>query len=94
MPDLEALSREFKEKGLVVLAISDEEETKVKTFVQEARYTFPVLLDQGRKVSELFQVEGIPKTFIYNREGRLAAQSVDMRTRGQFLALLAQAGVE
>jgi hypothetical protein len=55
--------------------------------------TYPILLDPGRKVNDLFRVEGIPKTFIYDREGKLVAQSIDMRTRKQFLGMIAQAGI-
>ncbi len=94
MPDLEALYQEFKGKGLVVLAVSDEDRAKVEPFVAEKKYTFPVLLDAGRKVSEQLRIEGIPKTFLYDRAGKLAAQSIDMRTRGQFLKLLAKAGLQ
>jgi hypothetical protein len=45
-------------------------------------------------VNELFQIEGIPKTFVYDRNGKLVAQSIDMRTRRQFLEMLAQAGLK
>lgn len=89
MPDLEALSKRFKD--LVVLAISDETMDKVKPFIAEKGYTYPVLLDPGRKVNELYRVDGIPKSFIYNREGQLVAQAIDMRTMGQFEKLLKQA---
>ena len=92
MPDLEALYNRFKDQGLVILAISDEEADKVQPFITERKITYPVMLDPGRKVNELFQVEGIPKSFVYNREGKLVAQSIDMRTQGQFLQMLAQAG--
>jgi hypothetical protein len=37
---------------------------------------------------------GIPKTFIYDRSGKLVAESIDMRTRNQFLQMLAQAGLQ
>jgi hypothetical protein len=37
---------------------------------------------------------GIPKTFIYDHSGKLAAQSIDVRTRKQFLAMQAQAGLD
>ena len=39
-------------------------------------------------------VEGIPKSFVYDREGKLVAQSIDMRTRNQFQEMLAEAGLE
>jgi len=94
MPDLEALYQQFKDQGLVILAISDEDAGKVKPFIAERKVTYPILLDPGRKVNELFQIEGIPKTFVYDRNGKLVAQSIDMRTRRQFLEMLAQAGLK
>jgi len=94
MPDLETLYQQFKDQGLVILAISDEDAGKVKPFVAQQKVTYPILLDPGRKVNELFQIEGIPKTFVYDRSGKLVAQSIDMRTRRQFLEMLAQAGLK
>jgi peroxiredoxin len=94
MPDLEALYRQFKGQGLVILAISDEDAGKVRPFIAEQKVTYPILLDRGRKVNELFQIEGIPKTFVYDRNGKLVAQSIDMRTRRQFLEMLGQVGLK
>jgi peroxiredoxin len=94
LPDLEALYQRFGPQGFVVLAISDEEAAKVKPFVAQQKLTYPVLLDQGRKVNDLFQVQGIPKTFVYNRAGKLVAESIDMRTQRQFLEMLKLAGLE
>ena len=94
MPDLEALYNRFKDKGLIVLAISDEDASKVAPFIAEHHYTYPILLDPGSKVHQLFVVQGIPKSFLYNREGHLAAEAIDMRTMNQFLALLDQAGMQ
>jgi peroxiredoxin len=94
MPDLDALYGKFKGQGFVVLAISDEEAAKVSPYLAEHKVSYPVLLDPGRKVNDLFIVEGIPKSFVYDRSGRMVAQSIDMRTRSQFLAMLAQAGLQ
>jgi thiol-disulfide isomerase/thioredoxin len=94
MPDLDALYNKFKDQGLVVLAISDEETAKVSPYLAEHKVSYPVLLDPGRKVNDLFVVEGIPKSFVYDRSGKMVAQSIDMRTRSQFLAMLAQAGLQ
>jgi peroxiredoxin len=94
MPDLETLYGRFGSKGLVVLGISDEEAAKVGPFIRERKISFPVVLDPGRKVNEEFVVEGIPKSFVYDREGKLVAQSIDMRTQKQFLEMLGKAGLE
>ena len=95
MPDLEALYNRFKDQGFVILAISEDEETpKVGPFIAEHKITYPILLDPGSKVNNLFEVEGIPKSFVYDRDGKLVAQSIDMRTQRQFLEMLAQAGLQ
>jgi peroxiredoxin len=94
LPDLETLSTRFKDQGLVILAISDEDAAKVKPFIAARNLQFPILLDPGRKVNELFQIEGIPKSFVYDRGGKLVAQSIDMRTMRQFLEMLSRAGLQ
>ena len=94
MPDLDALYNKYKDQGFVVLAISDEEAAKVSPFISEHRISYPVLLDPGRKVNDAFIVEGIPKSFVYDRSGKMVAQSIDMRTRNQFLEMLSQAGLQ
>ena len=94
IPDLEALYKRFKGQGLVVLGISDEAAAKVRPFVRNEKIKYPVLLDPGRKVNKLYSVAGIPMSFVYDRSGKLVAESMDMRTRKQFLAMLAEAGLK
>ena len=94
MPDLEALYKQFEPQGLVILGISDDDPEKVREFVQKQGTTYPVLLDAGSKVNELLHIQGIPKTFVYNREGKIVAESIDMRTRGQVLEMLGRAGIK
>jgi peroxiredoxin len=94
MPDLQALYDKYKDQGFVVLSISDEEALKVAPFIGEQKISYPVLLDPGNTVHKLYQVDGIPKSFVYDREGKLVAQSIDMRTKSQFQAMLTQAGLQ
>ena len=67
---------------------------KVRSYLADKNYTYPLLLDPGRKVNEMFVVEGIPKSFVYNREGKLTGQAHDMRTLGQFMQMLHEAGLK
>ena len=94
MPDMEKLYRRFSSKGLVVLAVSDEKRETVEDFLKKQDYTFPVLLDPDRKVNSAFGIEGIPNSFLFDREGKLVGQSIDMRTERQFLEMLKSAGLE
>ena len=94
MPDMQALHERLGPRGLVVLAISDEDAAKVQEFIAEKKYTYPILLDPDKKVHELFSAEGIPKSFVFDREGKLVATAMDRRTMGQFVAMLKAAGLE
>ncbi len=94
MPDLDKLYREFGNKGFVVLAISDEDRPTVEGYLAKQKYTFPVLLDPDRKVHTAFDVDGIPKSFLFDRTGKLVAQTIDMRTESQFREMLKRAGLE
>ena len=94
MPDLERLYQRFKTQGLTILAISDEDAAEVKPYIEQGKYGYPILLDPGRIVNERFRIQGIPKSLVYDRTGKLVAQSADMRTMGQFLEMLAQAGLK
>jgi peroxiredoxin len=93
MPDLDSIYTHFQSQGLVILSISDEDAFKVGSFLAPANYHPPVLLDPDGKVAKEFHVDGIPKSFVFDREGKLVAQSIDMRTQRQFLNMLARAGL-
>ncbi len=94
IPDLGVLYARFQERGFAILAISDEEAGKVAAFAKEQNIKYPILLDTGRRVHDLFGVEGIPKSFVYDRDGKIVATAIDMRTQQQFLGMLAKAGLD
>jgi len=93
MPDLDAIYTHFQSQGLVILSLTDEESFKVSDFLGASGYHPPVLLDEGGKVAKEFHVDGIPRSFVFNREGKLVTQSIDMRTQRQFINMLGDAGL-
>jgi thiol-disulfide isomerase/thioredoxin len=90
MPDLDALYTHFQPQGLVVLSITDEEAFKVASTVGSWNYHPPILLDPEGKVHKLFHVEGIPRSYVFNRDGKLVAIGIDQRTQRQFLEMLSK----
>ncbi|WP_263410479.1 TlpA disulfide reductase family protein [Terriglobus tenax] len=94
MPDLQAIYDHFKSQGLVILSVSDEDSMKVAQYIGGAGFSYPILLDPGHKVATQYSVNGIPQTFVFNREGKLVARATDMRTQRQFLTMLAAAGLK
>ena len=91
MPDLDKLQARFGQQGLVVLSISDEDQTKVAPFIASSGYRPTVLLDPGDTVHKEFHIEGIPKTYLIDRDGKLLGETIDQSTERQFLELLAKA---
>jgi len=94
MADLDAIYTHFQPEGLVVLSISSEDPFKVGSFLQGTHYHPTVLLDGGSKVAKQFHVEGIPRTFVFDADGKRVAEATDMRTQHQFLRMLASAGLK
>ncbi len=71
IPIIEKLHREFKDKGLVVLGINDEDRATVEEFVKEKKITFPILMDREGKVAQSYKVEAIPRVILINKEGKI-----------------------
>lgn len=71
MPSLNALHGEFKDSGLVVLAVSiDSSEEPVKSFISEKRLTVPVLMDPEKEVCfDDYAVFALPTTFQIDADG-------------------------
>ncbi len=81
MPGLEVLHQQFTGENFVLLTISvDYEGLKVvQGFVNKNRYTFPVLLDPNGETLDLFEVKGIPTTFIIDRNGMVIGRAIGPR---------------
>jgi peroxiredoxin/outer membrane lipoprotein-sorting protein len=73
MPEVEKLHRDFKDKGLAVFGVNDEEAAEAREFVQKNGYTFPTLLDEGSALSDQYGVTAIPQALIIDRDGKVFA---------------------
>lgn len=88
MPDLDWIYTHFQPQGLVVLEITDEDTFTVGPFITNAGYHLPVLTDPGGLVAKQFHVTGVPRTFLFDRDGKLLGESIDECTQRQFLDML------
>jgi thiol-disulfide isomerase/thioredoxin len=99
MGDLDAIYTHLNGQGLVVLSINIDDQSasdpmKVPTAISQMGYHPPVLLDPGAKTAAKFHVDGgIPKSFVFDRDGKLVATAIDMRTQRQFLNMIALGGI-
>lgn len=93
MPTIEKLHKTYKDKGLVVLGVNDEEPEVVRGFYKKNDVTFPTATDKPGAVSEHYGITAVPTTIIYDRKGKIVAQLVGTRKEQQFLRLLRKAGL-
>src|ERR1039458_4349412 len=94
MTDLDLIYTHYQSQGLVILSLTNEITLTVNTYLSDKEYHPPVLLDDGGKVAKEFHVDGLPRSFVFDREGKLVAEAIDMRTQRQFFAMLAVAGLQ
>jgi peroxiredoxin len=67
---LETIYREHQGNGLHVLAVNlGESEATVRDWVVEASLTFDIVLDEQHVLESLYQLRGVPSTFIVDPDG-------------------------
>jgi peroxiredoxin len=80
MPSMQVLYDRFRGRGLQFAAVDIMEEgADISEFLEYFDLNFPVLLDTNGSVSENYEVEAIPTTYIIDRDGSIIAQAVGSR---------------
>lgn len=84
IPHLTELQKKFKDKGVILIGITDEPLGKVKPFVEKMgdKMDYHVAIDKDGKTMkgymEAYEVQGIPHAFIVDKEGRVVWQGHPM----------------
>jgi|SRR5882672_7121233 len=73
MPQLEKLHREYKNKGVIILGIDDEEAEVTQDYLKRHGYTFNTLIDSEKQMSRLYRINAIPQSFFITKDGKIAA---------------------
>jgi thiol-disulfide isomerase/thioredoxin len=80
MPSMEALYQRFKNSGLEFAAVDImEKEPDVGAYIKQNNINFPIALDADGNVSKNYRIQGIPATFIINRNGKIILSAVGAR---------------
>ena len=74
VPELQALHSELESRGLKVVGVSVDasgSEDAIRSFAQEFGMTYTILLDPGETVSSMFRIQGVPASFLIDRDGKV-----------------------
>lgn len=70
MPAMQASYDRLRDKGFLVLAVNELEDTeKVRDHIRTYGHTFPVLLDRDNKVANMYGVFGLPVSIFIDEAG-------------------------
>jgi len=75
IPHLNELAEEFADRPVRFIAISNEEQDIVESFLERREMKSWVGLDNQNATFDAYRVSGIPRTFIVDREGTLVART-------------------
>jgi peroxiredoxin len=75
MPSMERLYREFKGRGLEIIAVNvKEKRPDALAFYRKLQLSYPVVLDFEGEVGLLYGAFGLPLTYLIDRNGTLLAR--------------------
>lgn len=94
MPVLQDYHSRFSGQGLTVLGVNfDEPREDVAAFQRELNLTFPLLLDPGGAVQDLYRIRGYPSTFVVDRDGMISTVHIGVLAESQVQEYLQQVGI-
>jgi len=66
--------QEYKDKGLLIVAISvDEDKKDMEKFLKEHAVTFTIVRDAEQKLVESVNIEAMPTSFLLDGQGKIVA---------------------
>jgi peroxiredoxin len=95
MPLLQDRYQRWQREGFVVLAVNfDEPREQVEAYGQELNLEFPLVLDPGGHIQQLYEVRGYPSSYLVDREGLIREVHIGLMSESQLDEMLALVGLE
>ena len=91
IPWLNQMRAKYGDRGLVVIGVNvDKDGEDAARFLREVPIDFDVVYDPAGALAARYGVEGMPSTYVYSRDGKLAARHLGFQNakRPEYEALL------
>ena len=78
MPELESLWQQYRDQGLVIVAIAADrgDVAVVREFSEKNGLTFPVLHDADGLVRNRYEVMALPMSYVIGRDGKISGRAI------------------
>ena len=80
MPDLQKLHEKRKDLVVIGIAMDYKDPQYVLSFAEDLLVTFPIVLGDPKIAAQIGKLQGLPTTYLYSPQGKLAAQNVGALT--------------
>lgn len=86
IPGFVELQKKYGKDGLVIVGVSLDEDgpSVVKPFMKRYKINYPIVMGDEKVVEAFGGIEGIPTTFIIDREGRIVNKHVGFAAKAVF----------
>ncbi len=88
LPDVEAISKQYSSKGLVVIGVSEDNGDSVlndvSRFAAKHGLTYQIVVDNNDIANAYGNINAIPTSFIVNKAGKIVDQWVGLRNKSFF----------
>ena len=88
IPDLVAIKESRKDVQVIGIAMEFQDDKQVMQFADGMFVNYPIVLGDRKISASIGPVDGLPTTFIYDPQGRLAERHVGKITRKQIERLI------
>ncbi len=90
-PETESYYQKLQKEGLEILAINVKQPKEAsEKFKEQFGATFPMLIDEEGKISDLYKVEELPTNFFIDKEGKIIRKIVGWVSEQQAEVILKQ----
>lgn len=77
LPSMERFYKQFKDRGVEILAVSEDTDPgAVRRMVAARDLTFPILMDENKRVFNLYRATGVPETHLLGKDGRVHGSQI------------------
>lgn len=70
--ELEATYKQYKDKGVVFIGVAwTDTDTNARAYLNEYKITYPNGMDMQTRISAMYRIQGVPETFIVDKNGNI-----------------------